>query len=73
MTRMTRLMLILYPFGAGAMGINLFFASLIGTWIGWPAMPPVWSVIGGAILGLPATWVFSRHISNLMDRADAES
>ena len=63
---------VLYPFGAGAMGINLFFAGLIASWMGWPVISPVWSAIGGAVLGLPATWVFARHIKTLMDRADAD-
>ncbi len=66
-----RLTLILYPFGAGAMAVNVFFATLIGSWIGLPVLTPVQSLIGGAVLGLPATWVFARHIKRLMDKADA--
>lgn len=65
-----RLTLILYPFGAGAMAVNLFFASLIASWIGWPVLTPVQAVIGGAALGLPATWAFAGHIRRLMDEAD---
>lgn len=61
---------ILYPFGAGAMGVNVFFASLIGSWIGWPVLTPVQSVIAGAVLGLPTTWLFACHIRHLMERAD---
>lgn len=60
----------LYPFGAGAMAINLFFASLIGSWLGWRVLTPVEATLGGLVIGLPATWVFARHIRNLMDRAD---
>ena len=67
---LTRLTLILYPFGAGAMAVNLFFASLIASWIGLPVLTPVQSVIGGAVLGIPATWAFARHIQRLMDKAD---
>lgn len=67
-----RLTLILYPFGAGAMAVNLFFASLIGSWIGWPVLTPVQSVLGGAVLGLPATWIFARHIRRLMAKADGQ-
>lgn len=69
MSRM-RLTLILYPFGAGAMAVNLFFASLITSWIGWPVLTPVQSVVGGAMLGVPATWAFAGHIKRLMERAD---
>lgn len=65
-----RLTLILYPFGAGAMAVNLFFASLIWSWIGWPVLTPVQSVIGGAVLGVPATWAFAGHIKRLMRKAD---
>ena len=65
-----RLTLILYPFGAGAMAVNLFFASLIASWIGWPVLTPVQSVLGGAMLGVPATWAFAGHIKRLMQKAD---
>jgi len=66
-----RLTLILYPFGAGAMAVNVFFAALIGSWVGGPVLTPVQSVLGGAILGIPATWIFARHIKRLMAKADA--
>lgn len=66
-----RLTLLLYPFGAGAMAVNLFFAALILSWIGGPVLTPVQSVLGGAVLGIPATWVFARHIKRLMAKADA--
>ncbi|MBV7410069.1 NnrT protein [Maritimibacter sp. DP1N21-5] len=61
----------LYPFGAGAMAVNLFFASLIGSWLGWSVLTPYSSVIGGLILGLPVTWAFGRHIRALIARAEA--
>ncbi|MDT8854247.1 NnrT protein [Paracoccaceae bacterium Fryx2] len=66
-----RLTLILYPFGAGAMAVNLFFAALIGSWLGLPVLTPVQAVLGGAVLGIPATWAFARHIRRLMAKADA--
>jgi hypothetical protein len=58
----------LYPFGAGAAAINLFFASLIGSWMGLPVLTPLASVVGGIILGLPLTYLFARHIRKLMDK-----
>lgn len=64
-------MLILYPFGAGAMAVNLFFASLIGSWIGWLVLTPAQSVMGGAVLGIPVTWVFAGHIRRLIVKADS--
>ncbi|KUF10332.1 hypothetical protein [Pseudoponticoccus marisrubri] len=65
-----RLCAALYPFGAGAMGVNLFFASLIWSWLGWPVLTPVESAIGGLVIGLPATYAFARHIRRLMYKAD---
>lgn len=59
----------LYPFGAGAAAINVFFASLIGSWIGWPVLTPQASVLIGAVLGGPVTWVFARHIQSLIAKA----
>ncbi|WP_299818783.1 NnrT protein [uncultured Roseibium sp.] len=65
-----RLLVALYPFGAGAAAVNLFFASLIFSWIGWRVMTPHEAVAGGLVLGLPATWAFARHIRGLMDKAE---
>ncbi len=64
--------IVLYPFGAGAVAINLFLLGLIGPRIGIPVLPPIWALWIGALLGLPVTWGFARHIRSLMDRADAE-
>ncbi len=60
---------VLYPFGAGAMAINVFFASLIGSWAGLPVLSLVWSIGIGAVIGVPATLAFARHIRRLMDKA----
>lgn len=68
--KVKRLFLYLYPFGAGAMAVNVFFASLIWSWIGWPVLTPVQSVLGGAVLGIPAAWAFANHIKHLMEKAD---
>lgn len=62
----------LYPFAAGAMGVNLFFASLIGSWLGWRVLTPWESAFGGLLIGLPATWAFACHIVRLMKEADQE-
>ncbi len=61
----------LYPFGAGAMAVNVFFASLIGTWVGLPVLSTSWSIVIGCIIGVPATYFFARHIRTLMDKAEA--
>ncbi|MEH6522855.1 NnrT protein [Sulfitobacter sp.] len=61
--------LVLYPFGAGAMAVNVFFASLIGSWVGLPILSTGWSILIGALIGVPATLAFARHIRNLIDRS----
>lgn len=65
-----RIAIALYPFGAGAMAVNVFFASLIGSWVGLPVLSTGWSILVGAVLGAPATMLFARHIRSLMDQAD---
>ena len=60
----------LYPFGAGAAAVNLFFASLIFSWLGWRVLTPYEALAGGLVLGLPATWAFVRHMRRLLDQAD---
>lgn len=67
-----RLLAAVYPFAAGAMAVNLFFLSLVGSWIGWPVLTPGWSVAGGMALGAPAAWAFARHLRRLMAQADGE-
>ncbi len=70
MTPFLKLFAALYPFGAGAMGVNLFFASLIGSWVGWPVLTPWQAAAGGVLIGLPATWAFACHIVRLMKKAE---
>ncbi len=65
-----RIALVLYPFGVGAMAVNVFFASLIGSWMGLPVLWSGVSIIAGAIIAVPATWLFARHIRRLMDTAN---
>lgn len=65
-----KIALALYPFGAGAAAVNVFFASLIVSWIGGPVLSTGLSILIGAILGVPATYYFARHIRHLMDTAD---
>ncbi|MBK0326221.1 NnrT protein [Rhodobacteraceae bacterium F11138] len=65
-----RITLVLYPFGAGAMGVNVFFAGLIFSWLGAPVLPTLWSFALGCVIGIPATWAFARHIRRLMAEAE---
>ncbi len=68
-----RIAAVLFPFGAGAMAVNVFFASLIGSWLGGPVLSALWSILIGAVIGVPATWAFARHIRRLMDEANARA
>lgn len=68
-----KIALVLYPFGAGAAAVNVFFAALIFSWIGGPILSTGLSILIGAILGIPATWYFAKHIRYLMDVADQEA
>lgn len=65
-----KIALVLYPFGAGAAAVNVFFASLILSWVGGPVLDAGWSLLLGAVIGAPATWFFARHIRHLMNEAD---
>ena len=67
-----RIALALYPFGAGAAAVNVFFASLIFSWIGGPVASTTWSIGLGCAIGVPATWYFARHIRHLMDVAEGK-
>lgn len=67
-----KIALALYPLGAGAAAVNVFFASLILSWIGGPVASTAWSIGLGCIIGVPATWYFARHIRHLMDVAETE-
>ena len=65
-----KIALVLYPFGAGAAAVNVFFAALIFNWIGGPILSTGLSILIGAVLGVPATWFFAKHIRHLMDVAN---
>lgn len=65
-----RLVAAIYPFAAGAAAVNLFFLSLLGSWLGLPVLTPSWSVLGGAALGVPAARAFARHIERLIEQAE---
>lgn len=64
-----KIAVVLYPFAAAAVAINLFLLSLMGQAIGLPALPPVWALALSVPLGIPATWAFARWVENLLDEA----
>jgi divalent metal cation (Fe/Co/Zn/Cd) transporter len=65
-----RIALVLYPFAAGAAGVNVFFAALIGSWMGGPVLSTPLSFALGCVIGVPAAFAFAGHIRRLMDRAE---
>ena len=60
----------MYPLGAGAMAVNSFMASLIGSWIGLPVLSTSQSIVVGGVVAAPLTLWFARYIRGLMDEAD---
>lgn len=66
-----KLALLLYPFAAGAVAINLFLLGLIFHVTGWQAIEPVTALIWSVPLGVPATWFAGRWVRGLMDEADS--
>ncbi|MFT6451437.1 MAG: divalent metal cation (Fe/Co/Zn/Cd) transporter [Halocynthiibacter sp.] len=66
-----RITLVLFPFGWGAMAVNVFFASLIGSWLGGPVASTPVALALGALIAIPTTYMFAKHIRHLMDEADA--
>lgn len=65
-----KLALLLYPFSAAAVAINLFMLGLMGQWVGLPEISPYWSVILSVPLGVPATWAAARWVRGLIDEAE---
>ncbi|TNC73273.1 NnrT protein [Rubellimicrobium roseum] len=62
----------LYPFAAGAMMLNVYFASLILGWVGMPILSPWAAIWAGVLTGGPAAWIYARHLTRLMVESDRE-
>lgn len=65
-----RLWLVLYPFIAAAMAINLYMLSLIWVWFGLPVLTPYQALAGGSMLGIPVAYVFARQVRKLIAQSD---
>lgn len=68
-----KLALLLYPFTAAAVAINLFLLGLIGIALGLPAISPLTAIWLSIPLGIPAAWQAARWVRGLMDEADGKS
>ena len=66
-----KLALLLYPFAATAVAINLYLGGLIATFAGWGVLSPVASLIASVPLGIPAAWASGLWVRGLLDRAEA--
>lgn len=66
----TRLFLLLYPFTALAVAINLFMLALMWQAVGLPALTPVTSLLLCLPLGLPANWWVTKWVRGLIDEAE---
>ncbi|PKQ13624.1 MAG: hypothetical protein CVT70_04230 [Alphaproteobacteria bacterium HGW-Alphaproteobacteria-1] len=66
-----KLAVLLYPFAAPAVAINLFLAGLIAHKTGFAALPPVLALWLSVPLGVPAAWLCGRWVRGLLDEAAA--
>ncbi|MEM7641989.1 MAG: hypothetical protein AAF366_05625 [Pseudomonadota bacterium] len=65
-----KLALLLYPFAAGAVAINLFLACLVLPVIGLDPLSPMTALKWSVPLGIPAAWAFARWTRRLIDEAE---
>lgn len=65
-----KLAVVLFPFVAAAVAINLFLASLIGASFGLPVLIPRLALALSVPLGVPAAWATARWVEGLLDQAE---
>ncbi|MET4101583.1 hypothetical protein ABIE58_001004 [Roseovarius sp. MBR-78] len=65
-----RLYLLLYPFTALAVAVNLFMLSLMWQAVGLPVLSPMAALLLCVPLGLPVNIWVARWVQGLMDEAD---
>lgn len=68
-----KLALLLYPFAAGAVAVNLFMLSLMASLVGLAPLAPIIAVKWSIGLGIPAAWASGRWARHLMDQADGQT
>ncbi|MDQ2091767.1 hypothetical protein [Marimonas arenosa] len=67
-----RLFVVLYPFVAAAVAVNLFMLGLAGQSLGLPAMTPLTALYWSIPLGIPATWLAARWVRKLIAKAESD-
>jgi hypothetical protein len=65
-----KLKLILYPFVAAAVAINLFMLFLLFQAIGVTAMSPVTALVLAIPLGIPANYLTAHWVQGLIDEGE---
>ncbi|NHF73206.1 hypothetical protein [Paracoccus xiamenensis] len=66
-----RLGLLLYPFVAMAVWLNLFMLGLMATWMGWPNLSPIAALFAALAVALPVDYLAALWLRRLLDRANA--
>ena len=64
-----KLSLLLYPFTAAAVAINLFMLGLLAQVAGMTALSPLAALAWSVPIGVPASWLAGRWVRRLMDEA----
>jgi hypothetical protein len=64
-----KLGLLLYPFVAGAVAINLFMLGLIAPSLGLPSLTPMQPLWLSLPLGLPVAWAAALWVRHLLAEA----
>lgn len=65
-----KLAVVLFPFVAAAVAVNLFLASLLGAALGLPVLSPILALLAALPLGIPATWATTLWVDGLLDKAE---
>ncbi|ADZ68999.1 hypothetical protein [Polymorphum gilvum] len=65
-----KLAVLLYPFTAAAVAVNLFMLALMGQAVGLNALSPHAALALSVVLGVPATWAAARWVRHLLDQAE---
>jgi len=67
-----KLSILLYPFAASAVAINLFMLGLLGQAVGFAALSPITSLVLSIGLGIPATWAAGIWVYYLISKAEGD-
>ncbi|MDR0807901.1 MAG: hypothetical protein LBE86_02035 [Gemmobacter sp.] len=66
------LAILLYPFAAAAVAINLFMLGLLAQSVGLSALAPITALAAAGPLGIPAAWAAGRWARHLLNEASGD-